>query len=174
MSTAALTSRVWAMPNKFTFAVKPLMDIIVRYKQPGQVWVDPFAGEHSPAEITNDLNPARKADFHLEAKDFIELLVADKTDVDGVLFDPPYSLTQVSRSYQDIGLKFKGKENPTGGFPKVRDGIAALLRPGGIVISYGWNTVGMGLKRGFKPLEYLIVSHGGNRNDTLVVVEERV
>lgn len=166
-------TRVWAMPNKFTFAVKPLMTIIERYKKAGQVWADPFAGEHSPAEFTNDLNPERKADFHLEAGEFIELLVADKTDVDGVLFDPPYSLTQVSRSYADIGLKFKGKENPTGGFPRVRDGIATLLKPGGIVISYGWNTVGMGLKRGFKPVEYLICSHGGDHHDTLVVVEER-
>lgn len=94
--------------------------------------------------------------------------------IDGVIFDPPYSLTQVSLSYRGIGLKMPGNENPTGGFPKVRAAIADVLRPGGIVISYGWNTVGMGKKRGFEPLEYMICSHGGNHNDTLVVVERKL
>ena len=91
----------------------------------------------------------------------------------GVIFDPPYSLTQVSRSYQDMGLSFKGAENPTGGFPKVRDAIALLVRPAGYVISFGWNTVGMGKGRAFDIIEILIVSHGGNRNDTLCTVERK-
>jgi hypothetical protein len=164
-------TRVWAMPHKFTFAVKPLRDIISRYKGVDELWLDPFAGENSPAEITNDLNPERPTEYHLEALEFIELM--EPGPVDGVLFDPPYSLTQVSRSYADIGLKFKGKENPTGGFPKVKDAISRVVRPGGHVISYGWNTVGMGIKRGFELVEVLVCCHGGNRNDTLVVVERK-
>lgn len=163
-------TRVWAMPNKYTFKVRPLLDIVLKYRQLGDTWVDPFAGFHSPAEITNDLNPNCPTSFHLEALDFLQMV---EPFVDGIIFDPPYSLTQVSRSYQDIGLVFHGKEKRTGGFPKVRDRIAAILKPGGIVCSYGWNTVGMGLKRGFEPLEYLIVSHGGNRNDTLVTIEQK-
>ena len=161
------------MPNKFTFAVPPLREIITRYMGDAEVWADPFAGEHSPAQVTNDLNPAREADYHLEAADFLLELQRAGVVLDGALFDPPYSLTQVSRSYAGIGLKFKGRENPTGGFPKVRDLISQLVRPGGYVISYGWNTTGMGLKRLFTPIEYLIVSHGGSHNDTLVVVERR-
>lgn len=137
----------------------------------GQDWVDPFAGETSPATITNDLNPERPTHYHLEASEFVAIF--DDRSIDGVLFDPPYSLTQVSRSYSDIGLKFKGKENPTGGFPVVKDHIARIVHPGGYVISYGWNTVGMGIKRGFEPIEYLICCHGGNRNDTLVTVERK-
>ncbi len=159
------------MPSKWTFQVKPLREIIAKYKQAGETWADPFAGFNSPAEITNDLNPASPAQFHLEAVEFLRQLPCP---IDGVIFDPPYSLTQVSRSYQDLGLQFKGSENPTGGFPKARDEIARLVRPGGYVISYGWNTVGMGKGRGFEPVEYLICSHGGNRNDTLVVVERRL
>jgi hypothetical protein len=92
--------------------------------------------------------------------------------LDGVIFDPPYSLTQVSKSYNDIGLQFKGKENPTGGFPLVRDEIVRTVKSGGHVISFGWNTVGMGKKRGGEIIEILIISHGGNRNDTLCTVEE--
>jgi hypothetical protein len=167
------------MPHKYTFQVAPLREIIDRYRKPEEVWIDPFAGEHSPVpfEWRNDLNPLMPAAHHLEAADFVELIKSrcgDDEGIDGAIFDPPYSVTQVSRSYQDIGLKFKGAENPTGGFPKVRDLLADLVLAGGYVISYGWNTVGMGKKRGFTPVEYLICSHGGNRNDTLVVVEQRL
>ena len=165
--------RVWAMPSKWTFQVKPLRAIIDKYKLPGQIWADPFAGFTSPAEYQNDLNPASPALSHKEAQAFMEDLLGDPGLVDGVIFDPPYSLTQVSRSCKDMGLQFKGAENPTGGFPRVRDLIAAVVKPGGHVISYGWNTVGMGKGRGFEPVEYLICSHGGNRNDTLVTVERR-
>ena len=165
-------SRVWAMPHRYTFKVRPLLDIVLRYRQPETVWVDPFAGFYSPAEVTNDLNPDAPTLYHLEASEFM-VQFCDNT-IDGAIFDPPYSLSQVSRSYKDIGLRFKGAENPTGGFPRVRDAIQRSLKPGGIVISFGWNTVGMGKTRGFTPLEYLMCSHGGNRNDTLVVVEQKI
>jgi hypothetical protein len=32
---------------------------------------------------------------------------------------------------------------------------------------------GMGINRGFEPVEYLICCHGGNRNDTIVTVERK-
>jgi hypothetical protein len=163
-------SYAWAMPSKWTFEVAPLRDVIHRYKKPGETWADPFAGFNSPAELTNDLNPTSPADFHLEAVEFLRRV---DIPVDGVIFDPPYSLTQVSRSYKDLGKKFKGSENPTGGFPKARDEIARMVKPGGYVLSYGWNTVGMGKKRGFEKVEILVCCHGGNRNDTLVVVEQK-
>lgn len=163
-------TRVWAMPSKWTFAVPALKNIILKYKFDGERWADPFAGFNSPAEITNDLNPESPAQFHMEAVEFLKQLDAP---LDGVIFDPPYSLTQVSRSYKDLGLQFKGSENPTGGFPKARDEVSRLVRPGGHVISYGWNTVGMGKGRGFEIIEVLICSHGGNRNDTLVTVERK-
>jgi hypothetical protein len=89
--------------------------------------------------------------------------------VDGVIFDPPYSIHQVKVAYDNFGLSVA--DNITGGFPKERDEVKRILRPGGLSISFGWNSVGMGLKRGFTPIEYLLVCHGGNRNDTIVTVE---
>lgn len=159
------------MPHKYTFKVPVLLDIVKRYMGQSPLWFDPFAGYNSPAAITNDLDPATPATFHMEAVEFCRQLIGC---YDGAVFDPPYSLTQVSRSYKDMGLQFKGAENPTGGFPAVRDEIKRLLRPGGYAISFGWNTVGMGKGRSFEPVEYLICSHGGNRNDTLVTVEQRL
>ena len=162
-------SRVWAMPNKWTFMVPPIMDLLVRYAKDGKNWADPFAGKSTFAEWRNDLNPNNKQPFTLEAADFMDK--CQDNFLDGVIFDPPYSLTQVSRSYEEMGYKFKGKENPTGGFPKVKTEIARAVKPGGHVISFGWNTVGIGKKHNFYIKEILVVCHGGNRNDTLCTVE---
>ena len=168
--TTVEINRVWAMPNKWTFAVPPIAALLEKYAFLGLGWADPFAGKSQFAEFRNDLNPENQQPSQREAMQFM----SDFSDnsLDGVIFDPPYSLTQVSRSYNDMGLQFKGKENPTGGFPKVRDHIARTVRPGGYCISFGWNTVGIGKKRGFEIVEILIVSHGGNRNDTLCTVEQ--
>ena len=159
------------MPSKWTFNVKPIKELLERYGV-GEGWVDPFAGQTSMAQYKNDLNPANtNAEHHMEAIDFLNL---KDWEIKGAIFDPPYSLTQVSRSYNDIGLAFKGKENPTGGFPKVRKRLAELLHQGDISISFGWNTAGLGKKNGMEIIEILIVAHGGNRNDTLVTIERKI
>ena len=41
----------------------------------------------------------------------------------------------------------------------------------GKVISFGWNTAGIGKTRGFEIKRTLIVPHGGSKNDTLCTVE---
>lgn len=50
-----IINRVWAMPNKWTFQIQPITELIKRYVGDGKGWIDPFAGMTSPAEITNDL-----------------------------------------------------------------------------------------------------------------------
>jgi hypothetical protein len=165
-----IINRVWAMPSKWTFEIKPIKELLARYNV-GVKWIDPFCGQMSCAEYRNDLNPNNtNAQYHMEALDFLNL---KDWDISGAVFDPPYSLTQVSRSYNDIGLKFKSKENPTGGFPKVKERISKLLKPGQYCISFGWNTCGIGKKNSMEINEILIVCHGGNRNDTLVTVERK-
>ena len=63
-------SRKWAMPKKWTFQIKPRKQLIYKYFFNGSNWIDPFAGENSPAEITNDVNPDRPTTYHVHAKDF--------------------------------------------------------------------------------------------------------
>ena len=48
-----------------------------------------------------------------------------------------------------------------------------MLTPNGIVISFGWNSVGMGFNRGFRQVEIVLISHGMHHNDTIAVMEER-
>lgn len=162
-------NRVWSIPSKWTFQIRPIAELLTRYNV-GSGWADPFAGQSRLCEYRNDLNPANQQPSQVEALDFIQTLSGP---LRGVVFDPPYSLTQVARSYSNFGLKFKGKENPTGGFPRVKNAIIALVEPNGVVISFGWNSCGMGKTRGFELEEILLVCHGGNRNDTIVTVERK-
>ena len=80
------------MPSMHTFTIEPIRQLICRYVKDGKGWIDPFAGENSPAEITNDLNPEKPAKYHMHALDFAKMLDGQ---YEGCLFDPPYSLTQV-------------------------------------------------------------------------------
>lgn len=163
--------RVWAMPSKWTFDVVQIKSLVRKYAGDGTGWADPFAGQSSFAEYRNDLNPENSQPHCMEASDFLARF--DNHSLWGVIFDPPYSITQVKISYETMNYKFNGKENPTGGFPLVRDHIRRVVRPEGHVISFGWNTAGVGTGRDFDIKEILIVAHGGNRNDTLCTVEQK-
>lgn len=79
--------RKWSMPNKNTFSIKPIKELIIQEKTKG-LWIDPFANVSKIAEITNDLNKEYDTDYHLEALDFLKLF--EDNSVDGVLYDPPY------------------------------------------------------------------------------------
>jgi len=66
-------SRIWSMPNKWTFKIKPIKELLRKYNV-GQGWIDPFCGFNSPAEYKNDLNPNNKfAQYNLEALEFLNL-----------------------------------------------------------------------------------------------------
>lgn len=58
-------------------------------------------------------------------------------------------------------------------YSRVKAAIVPLLSPNARVISFGWNSCGMGKKLGFEPIEYMLVAHGGAHNDTICVAERR-
>jgi len=64
--------RIWAMPNKWTFTIQPIADLL-REEVTGGLWVDPFAGENSPANVRNDLNPKRNTEYHMDALEFLKM-----------------------------------------------------------------------------------------------------
>lgn len=165
-----IINRVWAMPNRWTFKIKPIRKLIRRYVGNGERWIDPFAGYNSPCEITNDLNPKAKSKYHLHAVDF-----ANNLDglYNGCLFDPPYSLTQLKECYESVGIKMF--QDDAQRFPfNVKSLLANKIKPGGIVISFGWNSQGFSECNGFKIIEILLVCHGRSHNDTIVTVEKRI
>lgn len=166
-----IINRVWAMPSKWTFTIKPIADLLARYVGDGNGWIDPFAGENSPAEFTNDLNPERPTKYHLHAYEFANIL-NDKYS--GVLFDPPYNLSQIKECYSSIGLEFTHNEQLDASFGKVKDTISNKIVTGGFSISFGWNSNGFGINRGFEIVEILLVPHGGHHYDTIVTVERKI
>lgn len=164
-------SRRWAMPNKWTFRIKPIEQLIVKYQKLNNgIWIDPFSGKSSMADITNDINPEHLADFHLDAEEFV-----CRVQFDHVIFDPPYSPRQISECYKSIGKLAGMKETQNALlYSRVRNAITEKIKPGGIVISFGWNSNGFGKTRGYKFLEIMLVAHGGAHNDTICVVEEKL
>jgi len=160
------------MPNKWTFQIPPIAELLARYVGDGKGWVDPFAGENSPAEITNDLNPDKPTMFHLDALEFLEQL---KGKYIGALIDPPYSPRQVKECYDNIGIKMQ-QTDALLGFTRKKWKVAlnAILQPNAVVITCGWNSVGMGRGLGFEIIEILLVCHGSDHNDTIVTVEVKI
>lgn len=165
-------TRQWAMPNKNTFDIKPIRELIQQYVTPDQVSIDPFANSSKIAKITNDLDTQYDTDYHLDALDFFKTL--DDDSVDLVLYDPPYSPRQVSESYKNLGRAVNMETTQASYWSKQKDEIARILKPNGICISCAWNTNGVGKTRGFEQVEILLVAHGGNHNDTIITVERKV
>ena len=161
--------RIWAMPNKWTFRIKPIRELLSEEVNDG-FWIDPFAGEHSPATVTNDLNPARKADYHMDALEFLHTF--ETASVDGVLFDPPYSPRQVKECYDHIGIEISW-DGRTTFWSQIKNEMSRVIKPGGKAICFGWSSMGCGMARGFSLQRVLLVPHGGTRNDTICTVETK-
>jgi len=154
--------RIWAMPNKWTFKIKPIKQLLK--EEISGLCIDPFCGENSPAQIKNDLNPDNMyAQTHLDALDFLKSLPDNYADV--VILDPPYSSRQISEHYKSVGVKI------TGWGKVLKDESARVLKINGKVICFGWNSMGLGKNRGFEMTRLLLVPHGGSKNDTIVTVE---
>lgn len=163
--------RKWAMPNADTFSIHPIKEFVHRYLRVARISVDPFARNKRWATYTNDLNPATTADYHLDALDYLTMLRGQKTKADLVLFDPPYSPRQVSECYSSVGRKTSAADTSAASWANWKDAIIPIIDYNGVVLSFGWNSVGMGLKRGFTLVEMLVVCHGGQHNDTICIAE---
>jgi len=137
------------MPNKNTFQIKPIKELIARYKCE---WIDPFPDP-----------------FKIEALTYLNTLTNNSQD--GCLYDPPYSPRQLKECYNNNGECLHDTKSSV--WKNWRDEIARVIRPGGICMSFGWSTVGLGKKRGFEIVEILLVCHGGNHNDTICTVESK-
>lgn len=166
--------RVFAMPSAETFSIGPIGDFVRRYLVDSTVSVDPFARNRDWFTYTNDLDLATSAQRHMDAERFCRQLLAEGVSADLGIFDPPYSPRQISDCYKAVGLEVGQKETQSGRlYKRVRDALDALIPVGGIVLSFGWQSAGMGVGRGYEQLEILLVAHGGAHNDTICVAERK-
>ena len=166
-----IIKRKWAMPNTNTFAIPPIANLIARYAEKAACIVDPFARNSRIAHYRNDLNPNTKAEYHLDCLDFLRLMKEKGVMADLLFLDPPYTFHQMNEAYQGVGKKITGRESQRF-YGDLRTAALGILKPRGIVISFGYNSIGMGKSRGCKILEILLVCHGRAHNDTIVTVDQ--
>ena len=167
-------SRVWAMPSADTFSVPPIGAMVQRYLKASKTSCDPFARNKRWATHTNDLNPKTEAEHHMDAEDFLRMLAAQGVRCDLAILDPPYSPRQISECYQEAGIKCGMKETQNAAlYSRVKNAMAEVLTDDAIVLSFGWNSAGMGQKHGFEQIEIMLVCHGGAHNDTICLAERK-
>jgi len=169
-------TRQWAMPNSNTFSIKPIGDLIRRYGFVDEplTFIDPFCRDSIFKEycISNDLDPEIRADYHMDALDFIKMFGTEQ--IHGVLFDPPYSPRQVSECYRSLDMTVNMQTTQSSFWGNIKKEVARVLTPGGVCITCGWNSGGIGKSNGFEIEEVLMVPHGGWHNDTIVTVERKI
>ena len=166
-----IISRIWEMPNSNTFDIKCINRLIHKYLKNDMLSIDPFANKNKIAKITNDLNTEYDTDYHLDALDFLKQFEDSSTDF--VLYDPPYSPRQVSECYKKLGKTVNMQTTQASFWGNLKNEISRITKPNGYVISFGWNSNGIGKTKGFELVEILLVGHGGSHNDTICTVERK-
>lgn len=172
--------RVWEMPNSKTFEMPSIKDFIcnnIKDLERGIV-LDPFANEHSISNhisyklkyVSNDIDKEYNTDFNMDALDFLKQYKDNSIDV--VLFDPPYSGRQVKECYTKLNKTVTMLDTSVNFWTRVRNEIQRIVKVGGLVFSFGWNSNGMGNEY-FEKLKILLVAHGSNHNDTICVMEQK-
>jgi hypothetical protein len=163
------------MPSPDTFSIKPIGQFVKKYLAHSKVSVDPFARNCPWATHTNDLAPDTGAAHHMKALDFLRTLEREGVRADVVIFDPPYSLRQAKECYEECGYNFSPADSREAGRWRAEKDVAdRLLLEGGLFLSFGWSTVGIG--KGVEAYgieEILLVCHGGAHNDTLCMAQRK-
>lgn len=157
------------MPSKWTFSMPPVQGFLERWLNGCEVIVDPFCGQSQIGTLRNDL-----AQGGQDAAEWCEGLAEEWSGkADAVLFDPPYSPRQISECYKSIGLKTTTKTTQNGMmYRRVRTALGEMLKPGGVALSFGWQSGGFG-KQWFTG-EIMLVRHGGAHNDTICVAQRKL
>jgi len=152
----------------------PEFDFVKKYLDAAAVSIDPFARNKQWATYTNDINPDTAAEYHLECEAFLQLLIDKGVEADLVILDPPYSPRQVKECYDSIGIKMAQEDAWGGAVRKRRRAlINRLVRHGGVVLTFGWDTNGMGGSE-WAIEEIMLVAHGSDHNDTICMAERRI
>ena len=137
------------MPNHRTFDIKPIKKFIK--ENIGSDYVDPF-----PYPFKEDAITYLKK---IETNSKLSLV-----------FDPPYSQRQLKEMYHSNGLSLDHPMNNSY-WSNCKKEIARIIKPNGKVISFGWNSGGIGKKNGFEIEKILLVNHGSQHNDTICTLE---
>jgi len=152
-------------PKRYTFQQPKLREWTEKQCK-GKV-LNLFAGttKLNVDEVRVDIDKNVPADYYMEAFEFVNFAKEQGMKFDTIVLDPPYNLRKSREKY---GGRYIGS------FTKIKNALLPLMNEGCIVISYGYDTVGMSKCRGFEKIGVCVVCHNGDHNDTLCVVEQLI
>jgi hypothetical protein len=99
--------------------------------------------------------------------DVLPVLIRKNAKFDLIISDPPYTYFQSTRTYG--GEKKKRHQMIT----PIKEMYDALLVPGGDIISFGFNSTGLGKERGYVKKLLLIINSGSGHNDIAITEETK-
>ena len=147
-----IIERYWAMPSHQTFTIKPFKELIE--KELGSEYIDPFPYP-----------------FKQDAIEYLKTIEDNSKNY--LVFDPPYSQRQLREMYDNNGLSLDNPMNNSY-WANCRKEISRIIKKNGKVISFGWNSNGIGKKYGFEITKVVLVAHGSQHNDTIATVEIKI
>lgn len=149
-------------PKRYTFQQPKLKKWVESYCK-GKV-LNLFAGKTklNVDEYRVDAYLFMIADYYGDAYEFVT-----NTDMkfDTIILDPPYNLRKAREKYNGVYI---------GSFTKIKNKLNHILNSNGIVITLGYDTVGMSKSRGFEKIAICVICHNGDHNDTLCLVERKL
>jgi len=153
-------------PKRYTFEQPKLKEWLESWCE-GTV-LNLFAGTtllKVAKEVRVDIGEEAVADYYMDAFSFVTMWANEKrTLFDTIVLDPPYSLRKSREKYEGRSI---------GSFTKIKNVLPSILKPGGRIITFGYDSVGMSKSRGFTKLAICLVCHNGDHDDTVSVVEEK-
>lgn len=149
-------------PNKYTFQ-QPRLKGWIEKQCKGKV-LNLFAGitKLNVEEIRVDIDPNVPADYYMDAFEFVKFAIRENMIFDTIILDPPYNIRKSREKYNGRYI---------GSFTKIKDLLPNILSEQGIVITLGYNSVGMSKSRGFDKLGICLICHNGDHNDTICLKE---
>jgi len=141
------------MPNKRTFQIPVIKKLIKSEIKPGDIIIEPFP-------------------FNSKIDAYDYLLTLSDSSVDIVLLDPPYSGRQVKEHYNQKNIKVESWHTSSHFMGRIRKQVARILKPGGKVLRFGWNSGR--IYKGFEIQRILLLCHGSEHNDTIVTVQKKM
>ena len=152
-------------PKRYTFE-QPKLKLWVENWCKGKV-LNLFAGKVilNVDETRNDLDPTMPAHKHKSAYYLVGQFQRSHIKFDTIILDPPYNIRKAREKYEGRYI---------GSFTKIKNILPDILKYRGRIITFGYDTVGMSKSRGFSKIAICLVCHGGDHNDTLCLVEEKL
>ena len=152
-------------PNKYTFK-QPRLKKWVEDNCEGKV-LNLFAGLVPLAvdEVRVDIDEKMPADYYMDSYKFVLMATGHGWLYDTIVLDPPYNLRKSREKYEGRMI---------GSFTKVKNLLPDITADNGVIITLGYDTVGMGKGRGFKKEAICLVCHSGDHNDTICLKERKL